>query len=298
MSEADDLQDYFLHYCAAEGGFSGNTLAAYRGDTAEFLAHFKPQSAADLGAVKTKELVGFVDAGRRRGLSPRSIQRKLVAVRMFYRFLVLEGYVSEDPTDTLQGPKLWARVPEVMSVQQVEKLLAAPAGEGPLELRDRAMLEMLYATGARASELCGLDIGHVNFEYGFVRCYGKRMKERLVPVGSKAIQALRDYLERGRPKLAVRAAESALFLTRSGGRLERSALWRRVARHAQAAGIAAGIHPHTLRHSFATHLLSGGADLRSVQMMLGHADISTTEIYTHVDRSRLSSVHRQFHPRG
>ena len=298
MSEAGDLQDYFLHYCAAEGGFSGNTLSAYRGDTAEFLAHLKAESAADLEAVKVKDLVGFVDACRRRALSPRSIQRKLVAVRMFYRFLVLEGYVSEDPTETLQGPRLWARVPEVMSVAQVEKLLAAPAGEGPLELRDRAILEMLYATGARASELCGLSIGDVNFEYGFVRCYGKRMKERLVPVGRKALAALREYLERGRPKLARRPEEPALFLTHAGGRMERSALWRRVARHARTAGIAAGVHPHTLRHSFATHLLSGGADLRSVQMMLGHADISTTEIYTHVDRSRLAAVHRKFHPRG
>jgi len=302
VSEAGDLQDYFLHYCAAEGGFSGNTLSAYRGDTAEFLAFLNAQSAADLGAVKASELVRFVDHCRRRGLSPRSIQRKLVAVRMFYRFLVLEGHVGEDPTETLQGPRLWERVPQVLSTGQVEKLLAAPAGDGPMELRDRAILEMLYATGARASELCGLDIGDVNFEYGFVRCYGKRMKERLVPVGRKALTALRDYLERGRPKLARRREEPALFLTCTGGRLERSALWRRVERHARAAGLAggaaAGVHPHTLRHCFATHLLAGGADLRSVQMMLGHADISTTEIYTHVDRSRLSAVHRKFHPRG
>ncbi len=298
MPQAADLQDYFLHYCAAEGGLSGNTLAAYQGDTSEFLAFLERRGGADLGAVQTKDLVGFVDDLRRRGLSPRSIQRKLVAVRMLFRFLVLEGYLSADPTETLQGPRLWKRVPEVMSVEQVEALLAAPAGEGPLALRDRAILELLYATGARASEVCGLSIGDVNFEYAFVRCYGKRMKERLVPVGRKALAALRDYLERGRPALARRREEPALFLTRSGRRLERSTIWRRVRRHAHAAGIAADVHPHTLRHSFATHLLSGGADLRSVQVMLGHADISTTEIYTHVDRSRLAAVHQKSRPRG
>jgi len=298
VADAADLQDYFLHYCAAEGGLSANTLAAYRADTSEFLEFLRKRGNVEAQAVKAEDLVAFVDACRRRGLSARTIQRKLVAVRMFCRFLLLEGYISADPTETLQGPRLWKRVPQVMSVEQVQKLLDAPKGEGPLALRDRAMLEMLYATGARASELCGLNIGDVNFEYGFVRCYGKRMKERLVPVGRRAVEALRDYLERGRSKLARRREESALFLTRSGRRIDRSTVWHRVRKYVRAAGVDRDIHPHTLRHSFATHLLAGGADLRSVQVMLGHADISTTEIYTHVDRSRLAAVHRQFHPRG
>jgi integrase/recombinase XerD len=217
---------------------------------------------------------------------------------MLYRFLVSEGEVRRNPAEVLESPRLWQRVPEVLGVQQVEALLDAPSRDTALGLRDRAMLEMLYATGARASEVCGLDVGHVNFEYSFVRCYGKRRKERLVPVGKPALQALRDYLERGRPELQRDPEQPALFLSRFGRRLGRGGLWARVKKHATAAGIGTDVHPHTLRHSFATHLLSHGADLRSVQVMLGHADISTTEIYTHVDRSRLKAAHRRYHPRG
>ena len=298
MTESSELLEAFLHYCAAECGLSGNTLAAYRSDIADFLQWGGAANAAALGRVSASRLIQYVDACRRRGLAPASVWRRLVSVRMFYRFLLLEGHVQSDPAEALQTPKLWKRMPEVLSVEDVEGLLNAPSDETTLGLRDKAALEMLYAVGARASELCGLDVGDVNTEYGFVRCYGKRMKERLVPVGRKALEALRSYTERGRPHLLTRQDEPALFLGRSGRRLRRSALWQIVRKHARAAGIRASVHPHMLRHSFATHLLAGGADLRSIQMMLGHADISTTEIYTHVDRHRLKAIHQKYHPRG
>jgi len=298
MTRPTDLLDAFLHYCAAECGLSVNTLDAYKSDVSDFLRFVGAGDERALGRLSTARLVDYVDACRRRGLSPGTIWRRLVSVRMFYRFLLLEGHVERDPAEAFQTPRLWKRIPEVLSVEDVERLLEAPDRDTPLGLRDRAALEMLYATGARASELCGLNVGDVNFEYGFVRCYGKRMKERLVPVGRTALEAVREYMERGRPALLRDEGESALFLTRAGRRLSRNALWQRVRKHARAAGISGDVHPHTLRHSFATHLLSGGADLRSVQVMLGHADISTTEIYTHVDHSRLKSIHEKYHPRG
>ncbi len=298
MTTSAELLDSFLHYCAAECGLSSNTLSAYEGDVSDFLDFLGPGDEASLGALATAQLVQYVDLCRGRGLSPGTIWRRLVSLRMFYRFLLLEGHVDSNPAQAFQTPRLWKRLPDVLGVEDVEKLLAAPSGDTPLGLRDRAALEMLYATGARASELCGLNMGDINFEYGFVRCYGKRMKERLVPVGRKALEAVRDYVARGRPPLLRDKEEPALFVTRSGRRLGRSGLWKRVKHYARAAGISASVHPHTLRHSFATHLLSGGADLRSVQVMLGHADISTTEIYTHVDRARLKAIHEKYHPRG
>lgn len=296
--EARELQQSFLNYCAAECGLSRNTLDGYETDTGDFLRFVDKEIACDLEAVATEDIVAFIDRCRRDGLAPRTIQRKLVSVRMFYRFMVLEEYLDSNPAETLESPRLWERMPDVLTVEEVEKLLEAPGTDTPLGLRDAAALELLYATGARASELCGLNVGSVNFEYRFVRCRGKGRKERLVPVGRRALQRLREYLDRARPQLLKRPGEAAFFLTRTGRRMGRQTLWRRVKKHARAAGIGKDIHPHTLRHSFATHLLSGGADLRAVQVMLGHADISTTEIYTHVDSSRLKAVHRRCHPRG
>ena len=298
MPQSADLLESFLHYCAAECGLSDNTLLAYRSDLEGFIGFVRCADSPSLEALDTAELVAYVDALRKRGLASGSIWRRMVAVRMFYRFLLLEGHVAADPTETFQTPRMWRRVPEVLSVEEVTRLLDAPRADTVIGRRDRAALEVLYATGARASELCGLDMGDVNFEYAFVRCYGKRMKERLVPIGRKAIAALKDYIENARPKLLRRPAETALFLSRTGRRMTRTALWQRVKTWTRAAGISKGVHPHTLRHSFATHMLSGGADLRSVQVMLGHADITTTEIYTHVDRARLKAVHDTYHPRS
>jgi integrase/recombinase XerD len=299
MPDSHELLDAFLEYCSAECGLSRNTTDAYRRDLDDFLGWLGASSAADLGRVRTGRLVDYVDHCRDRDLAPGTIWRHVVSVRMFYRFLVFEGHVASDPAQAFQTPRMWKRMPEVLTEEEVDRLLDAPPDDTPIGVRDRALLELLYATGARASEVCGLNVRSVNLDVGFVRCYGKRMKERLVPVGRQAVAALRAYLEEARPALLKgRRKESALFVTRGGRRMTRSALWDRVRLHARAAGIAKDVHPHTLRHSFATHLLSGGADLRSVQVLLGHADISTTEIYTHVDRTRLKAIHERFHPRG
>jgi integrase/recombinase XerD len=298
MPSAAELAQFFLHYCAAECALSPNTLEAYQRDLSDFLQTVPVQDAAALERVTLAQFVRYVDACRARGLSPTTIRRRLVVVRMFYRFLLSEGYTARDPAESLRSPATWKRIPLVLSVEEVDRLLAAPSGGKPIALRDRALLELLYATGARAGEVAALDLRDVNFDYAFVRCYGKGMKERLVPVGEPALGALRAYLENGRPSLARSPSETAVLLSRSGRRLTRCAVWQRVRVHARAAGLGPNVHPHTLRHSFATHLLAGGADLRAVQMLLGHADISTTEIYTHVDRSRLVAVHRRYHPRA
>ncbi len=298
MAQSLEFLRFFLDYCSAECGLSTNTLAAYESDLSDFLSELGLKDAGALADLSAGRLVDYVDSCRRRGLAPNTIWRRVVAVRMFYRFLLLEGHLENEVAEVFQTPRLWKRIPAALSVEQVEALLSAPEGDGPLALRDRALLEMLYATGARASEVCGLDVGSVNIRYSFVRCFGKRMKERLVPVGSHALEALRRYLEAGRPLLVRDREEGALFLSRTGRRLSRQTLWWTVRKHARRAALGVQVHPHMLRHSFATHLLSGGADLRAVQIMLGHADISTTEIYTHVDRERLLKVHRQFHPRG
>jgi integrase/recombinase XerD len=298
MVAAPELLEQFLHYCAAECGLSAHTVEAYERDVSHFLESLALTNEGALEALSAHQLVRYVEQCRRAGLNGNTIRRRLVAARMFFRFLLLDGYIESNPAEAFQTPRLWERMPEVLSEREVERLLRAPEGDSPISLRDRALLEMLYATGARASEVCGLNTGDINFEYGFARCYGKRMKERLVPVGRPALDAVRNYIEQARPKLCRDRSETALFVTRSGRRLSRMTLWRRVKKHAAAAGVRSEVHPHTLRHSFATHLLANGADLRSVQVMLGHADISTTEIYTHVDRSRLQSVHEQYHPRG
>jgi integrase/recombinase XerD len=298
MQTAMQMLEYFLHYCAAECGLSTGTLAAYEHDVTNFMSSCGVQTGADLDALTTSDVMVWVSACHARGLAPATVARRIVAVRMFYRFLRLEGLVANDPADTLQGPQRWQRLPDVLSTEDVERLLAAPDAATPLGLRDRAMFELLYATGARASELCGLDVGDVNLEYRFARYLGKRRKERIVPVGAAALDAVRAWLAGGRAELLKDGTEPAMFLTRGGKRIGRQSVWLRVRHYARAAGIAKSVHPHTLRHSFATHLLNGGADLRAVQIMLGHANISTTEIYTHVERSRLATVHATCHPRG
>lgn len=299
VAQSTDLLRCFLDYCSAECGLSQNTLGAYETDLRDFLTTLELETDGDLAAVDARDLVGYVESCRERELGTNSVWRRIVSVRMFYRFLLLEGYVDNDTAEAFQTPHLWKKIPNVLSEQQVENLLDAPGEEDRLPLRDRAILEMLYATGARASEVCNLDLTSVNREYGFVRCYGKRMKERLVPVGERALEALEDYLERERPRLlGERENQSALFLTRTGRRLTRQSLWHLVTKYAKKAALGVHVHPHMLRHSFATHLLAGGADLRAVQMMLGHADISTTEIYSHVDKDRLLKTHKRFHPRA
>ncbi len=298
MTECEEYMDFFLDYCASECGLSANTIKAYRADITRFYAALSLQKPSDLEKLSVTDLVNFVDSSRRGGLSPNSVWRCVIAIRMLLRFLKLEGYVENDAAELFGTPRLWRRIPEVLSEKQVEELLDTPDEAKPLEIRDRAVLEVLYATGARASEVCALNAGSINSKYGFLRCYGKRGKERLIPVGKAALRALRIYREQVRSELAVLRGEDALFLTKSGRRIDRVFVWRMVKKYAARIGFAHNVYPHMLRHSFATHLLSSGADLRAIQVMLGHSDISTTEIYSHVDSNRLTLSHARFHPRA
>ncbi len=291
------LRDDFLNYLAVECGLSKNTLSAYSRDIKQFF-EFLERSGTDLGRAETDDVGAFVASIIKDGLSASSAARKLVAVKMLYRFATTEGRLPNDPTGGVDSPKLWQRLPAVLSVAEVDALLSAPAGNTPLDFRNRALLEILYATGARVSEVVRLTPDEIDASLGFVRCFGKGKKERIVPVSKKALDALKDYVEKGRPRLAKSWSAANVFLSRTGRPLGREAVWEMVKKCALAAGITKRISPHTLRHSFATHMIENGADLRSVQEMLGHADISTTQVYTHLDRSRLKEVHKKFHPRA
>jgi integrase/recombinase XerD len=283
----------------AECGVSPNTLAAYRSDIARFARWRKEHAPGRLAALDVADLAGYVDYLGRRGLAPSSVGRNLASLSTFFRFLIFDGKLSENVARLLVAPVVWDRLPTVLGPQAVERLLAAPSAETRLGRRDRAALETLYATGCRASEVVGLKPADLDLERGMARCVGKGDKERIVPLGANARTALRDYLERDRPALVARRPESAsIFVSRSGRPLSRVGLWRIVKTHARAAGLKGSVSPHTLRHSFATHLLAGGADLRAVQEMLGHASIATTQIYTRVELSRLREVHGKFHPRA
>ncbi|HKB15968.1 MAG TPA: tyrosine recombinase, partial [Planctomycetota bacterium] len=232
------------------------------------------------------------------GAAPASIARSLSATRTFYRFLASEGRIPADPTSSLEAPRLWKRLPDALTVEEVRALLSRPDPDSPLGARDRALLELLYATGGRISEVLGLASPDLRLDLGFARVHGKGNRERLVPFGGRAAQALRRWLDEFRPRLAAKTGSDRIFLTRSGKPLDRFQAMRLLQRYARTAGIKKRVSPHVLRHSFATHLLEGGADLRVVQELLGHASIATTEIYTHVDRSRVKELHRRFHPRG
>lgn len=289
----------FLHYLMAECGVSPNTLAAYRSDLMRFLGWRREHAPGPIDALDVPILRGYVDALVEGGLAPSSVARHLASLSTFFRYLVLEGKLADNVAKLLSAPAVWDRLPVVLGPAAVERLLAAPTGETRLGRRDRAALETLYATGCRASEVVGLRPRDLDLETGLARCIGKGDKERVVPIGSRAREALTAYLKRDRPVLTARRGETEeVFVTRSGKPLSRVGLWRIVKQHARAAGLPEEVSPHTLRHSFATHLLAGGADLRAVQEMLGHASIATTQIYTRVELSRLRQVHARFHPRS
>jgi len=289
--------DEFLVYLAVECGLAANSISAYRRDLAHFRAHLTARGKRAFGEVRARDIVGFLTHEKARGLSSNSISRALAAVRMLFKFLVVEGHVPKNVASTLESPHLWRRLPGVLDVGDVEALLAAPDLSKPLGVRDRAILEVMYATGARVSETADLKLEGVNFDFRFLRCFGKGSKERVVPIGRRAVDALKQYVAEERPRLD-RNGSPLLFLSKSGRRLGREAIWARVRKYALAAGLRKKVSPHTLRHSFATHLLQGGADLRSVQEMLGHVNIATTQIYTHVDKERLKTVHKKYHPRA
>ncbi len=287
----------FINYAQVERGLAPNSVAAYRRDLNKF-ALFCEQRRLKLAAVERRQIVDFLGRLYQQGLDSRSVARQLVTLRNFFRFLLQEGAVRHDPVEHIESPRVWKRLPKYLSLEEVERLLAVDKAEQPLELRDRAMLEVLYATGLRVSELVSLKVSDLQLEAGLVRCLGKGSKERVVPLGRKAQAALEDYLRRGRPLLIARRPSPYLFVSRRGGRMTRQNFWHLLRQRARAAGLRAPLTPHTLRHSFATHLLERGADLRAVQLLLGHADISTTQIYTHVAQERLRQVYRARHPRA
>jgi len=294
----DALVDEYLTALTVERGASRHTREAYARDLRRYLDFLEGQGLRSIAAIRPTHLHAFLARLRENGLTERSVGRALSAVRGFHRFLLATDRVAEDPAELVRRPRAARRLPGVLSLAQVERLLAAPETRRPAGLRDRAMLELLYATGLRVSELTGLPLGAVNRTAGFVRAVGKGDKERVIPVGREALRWLREYLERGRPALLKGRESPALFVGRRGGPLTRQAFWALLKRYSRLAATGRAVSPHTLRHSFATHLLERGADLRAVQMMLGHADLGTTQIYTHVARAHLKEVHRRFHPRG
>jgi len=287
----------FLSYLTVEAGLSENTVLAYGRDMRDFLIYCKAAGIGHLRQIGPALIQKYIRTLAHRQKSEGSVKRALVAVRMFLRFARLTGLIEDDFTGVLESPKLWQRLPSVCSKKQVVDLLEAPSPDEPFYLRDKAALELLYATGIRASELAYLRISDLNLDIGYLRCFGKGNKERVVPVGKIAISAVLKYLADLRPKLAKPFSGSALLLSRTGRPMSRIEIWRLVKKHAGRAGMPRNLTVHTLRHCFATHLLAGGADLRSVQEMLGHVDIATTQIYTHVDQERLREMHRKFHPR-
>jgi len=290
--------DLFLNYVTVEKGLSKNTLDAYGRDLSRYLDFLEQERAAQPDDVTPAAVLRYLGLLRDQGLSARSRARALVSVRMFHKFLVAERYAAANPTTRVEAPRSLQPLPHTLSMAEVERLLSAPTGETPGEVRDRAILELFYATGLRVSELCQLTLREVQLEVGYLMTMGKGSKQRIVPLGEVAIETLRDYLRYARPPLARRHDSGHLFLNRFGKGLTRQGVWKMIKRRALQAGVSKRITPHTLRHSFATHLLENGADLRAVQTMLGHADISTTQIYTHVTRERLKKLHQQHHPRG
>jgi integrase/recombinase XerD len=286
-----------LEYLRSECQLAANTIAAYQRDLRRFSQWLAGRNPARLRVRDLSDFIGFLND---QGLAPPSAARHVAAVKVFYRYLQLEGIVAENPADLLSPQKQWQRVPEVMSPQVMRAVLAAPCAADACWKRDRALLELMYASGCRASEVSNLLLRDVHLEEGICRCQGKGNKQRMVPLGAPAIAAIRTYLADERARFAQRAKSPPewLLLSRRGQRLRREAIWELVKRYALRAGASADVSPHTIRHSFATHLLAGGADLRQVQELLGHASIATTQIYTHVDRSRLKRVHQAYHPRA
>lgn len=306
MKGFDEWLQSFLDYLAIERGLAANTLLAYRQDLLKYRHYLQSRSLIDLKAssvtvslakITRPVIMEFLFAEKRKNAASSSIARRLVAVKLFHRFLVKEGALPEDITSTLESPKTWRKLPRFLSFDEVMKMLESPNMRRQEGVRDRAILELFYATGMRVSELTQLKVEDLNLEARFLKCMGKGSKERIIPLGSKCKEALEKYLTRVRIKSSGRS-QPFLFPGKGREGMRRESLWQIIRRYARRAGISKKISPHTLRHSFATHLLERGADLRIVQELLGHSDIATTQIYTHVDKDRLKSVHEKFHPRG
>ncbi len=293
----NSLVEAFLNYISVERGLARNTIISYKEDLMFYVGYLDSRKVDIISGSGKNDVMDFMMDQKERGISANSISRRLAAIKAFYRFLVRERILKTDPTSLMEAPKLWKKIPEALSVEDVDRLIAAPDISKKQGIRDRAVLEVMYATGMRVSEVADLKLSSINLEIGFVRCVGKGDKERIIPLGKKAKSALEAYLQKVRPSLARKKGADNLFLSRLGRQISRQSLWKLIKKYARAAGIKKEIRPHILRHSFATHLLEHGADLRSVQEMLGHSDISTTQIYTHVNKDRLKSIHKMFHPR-
>jgi integrase/recombinase XerD len=295
----DHLKD-FLHFLIVEKGLAENTIVSYKRDLKSYLVYLENvESITDLKEVKRPQIVHFLGHLKEQGKSAKTLARHIASIRAFHQFLIRERIVDHDPSVHIESQKLERSLPKVLSMEEVEVLLESPKLKNHYGYRDKAMLELLYATGMRVSELIGLNSGDIHLTMGFVRCIGKGNKERIIPIGSTAQRVVQDYLEKARYKfLSGKQREDALFLNHHGKRLTRQGFWKILKKLVNEAGIEKELTPHTLRHSFATHLLENGADLRAVQEMLGHADISTTQIYTHVTKTRLKEVYSKFHPRA
>jgi integrase/recombinase XerD len=294
----EQLLDQFLHYLVVEKGLSKNTIEAYSHGLNRFLDHLRKKGIPEIREVGKFDVRVFLLVLKKKNLSAKTIVRNLVAIRTFFRFLIQEGILGTNPIEDLESPKVAKTLPEILTLKEIEQLLEQPNLKTPLGMRDRAMLEILYATGMRVSELTHLPTHQVNLEGGYVLLYGKGSKERVVPLGSEAMKWITLYLKKSRGVLAKGKESPFLFINRSGKGMSRQRFWKNLKDYARRAGLRKRISPHLLRHSFASHLLERGADLRSVQMMLGHVDISTTQIYTHVTGERLKKIHQRYHPRG
>jgi len=293
-----ELLNRYHRYLLIEKGASGNTLEAYGRDLKRYLTFLDQKGISDARSVAPQTVVDFLVQIKSEGLSANSMNRALAALRGFYNYLLQERFLEESPLTHIELAKVWMRLPDTVSQEEMNRILSGPDNSTPSGLRDRAMLELLYATGLRVSELISLSMNSINWQVGFLAVMGKGGKERVVPVGRTAYDAVRRYVDEARPKFVRSKTTEVLFLNRFGRAFTRQGLWKIIVGYAQKAGLQKNVHPHTFRHSFASHLLEGGADLRAVQVMLGHSDISTTQIYTHVTRERLKEIHRKYHPRG
>jgi len=294
----NDFIDEYLNFLTVEKGVSRLTVEAYSHDLNRFVKIVQGRGIETVADITSDEIISYLEQVKKDGLNARSVNRGLAAVRGFFKFLLREKKIDANPVMNIGLAKIWARLPDTLSKEEMNMLLAQPGMKNPASIRDTAMMELMYATGIRVSEIITLTMNSINWQVGYLVVMGKGGKERIVPIGRSAYNCLSEYVNKGRPKLMKGQRTNILFLNRSGDGLTRQGFWKIMRRYVLRAGLNKKVHPHTFRHSFASHLLEGGADLRSVQIMLGHADIATTQIYTHITRERLKSIHRRYHPRG
>jgi integrase/recombinase XerD len=293
-----DLIDEYMNFLTVEKGASRNTIEAYSRDLARYINFLETRGIQTVGGVNPDDVISFLGQIQKDGLNPNSVNRSLAAIRGFYKFLIREKKTDKNPVANIELAKVWMRLPDTLNQVEMSRLLSQPGIRTQAGIRDTAMLEVMYATGTRVSELISLTMNSINWQVGYLVAMGKGGKERIIPIGQSAYDCLYTYVHETRQELLKKRSTDILFLTRQGQGFTRQGFWKLVKKYTMKAGLEKKVHPHTFRHSFASHLLEGGADLRSVQIMLGHADISTTQIYTHITRDRLKSIHKKYHPRG